>query len=157
MARIILLKDASDYAPILAYWAYGEWYVNRSFDFNLLIKAYQDRIDDSKLPVSLVAIENGIPVGMVSLKENDVWSRKDLNPWLNSLYVVPEFRNRGIGKLLIEKVKKKAMDLNISRLFLFADADNIYLNNYYNNIGWTFLKDEKGNDENKIKIYYYNI
>ncbi len=157
MAHIILLKEVPEYASILAFWSFREWYMNRSLDFNLIIRAYEDRIDDSKLPIAWVAVEDRIPVGMVTLKENDLWARKDLNPWLASLYVLPEYRKRRIGKLLIEKVIEKASLLNITRLYLFADAHNDFLCNYYNKTGWNFLEKEKGNDENLIKIYYYNI
>jgi GNAT superfamily N-acetyltransferase len=157
MVKIIPLKEVPDYAPILALWAYREWYINRQLDFDLLIRAYKDRIDDSKMPMALVAIQDKIPVGMVSLKENDVRASMDLNPWLSSLYVLPEYRNHGIGQLLIEKVRVKTAELNLNRLYLFTDANSQFLNNYYSKKGWVLLKDGKGNDANLIKIYYYNI
>lgn len=157
MAHITLLKEHPEYAPILAFWAFREWYKTRTIPFDLVVKSYKERIDDSNMPVSWIAIEDGIPVGMVSLKKNDLWSRNDLSPWLASLYVLPEYRNRGIGDLLITRVKEKATELNFPCLYLFTDSDNIFLNSYYIKRGWKFLKEENGNDENTVKIYFYTI
>lgn len=157
MAHVTLLKEYPDYAPILAFWAFREWYKTRSIPFELVVKSYNERIDDSDMPVSWIAMEDSIPVGMVSLKKNDLWSRNDLSPWLASLFVLPEYRNRGIGDMLINQVKEKAGIFNFSGLYLFIDSDKITLENFYIKRGWKFFKSEKGNDENIVKIYFYNI
>jgi GNAT superfamily N-acetyltransferase len=157
MAYITLLKNHPEYAPILAFWAYREWYITRSIPFALVIKAYKERINSDKIPITWIAIEDDIPAGMVSLKENDLWSRKDLNPWLASLFVLPEYRNRGIGNLLIRQVIEKTKMLKYPSLYLFTNSDKIPLENYYKKRDWTFLENAKGNDENMIKIFYYNL
>jgi GNAT superfamily N-acetyltransferase len=104
MAYITLLKKHPDYASILAFWAYREWYKTRSIPFEIIIKSYKERVNAERIPMTWIAIEDDIPAGMVSLKENDLWSKKNLNPWLASLFVLPEYRNRGIGYLLIKQV-----------------------------------------------------
>ena len=50
---------------------------------------------------------------MVSLKENDLWSRKDLNPWMASLYVVPEYRGKGIGSSLVTHAAETAKTIKM--------------------------------------------
>ncbi|MBN2402463.1 MAG: GNAT family N-acetyltransferase [Spirochaetes bacterium] len=157
MAYITILTKHPEYAPILAFWAYKEWYQTRSITFDLVIKAYEERTKNAKIPVTWIVIEDEIPVGMVSLKENDLWSRKDLNPWLASLFVLPEYRNRGLGYLLIRQVIEKAKSLKYNRLHLFTESDKYNLENYYIKSGWSFLEKEKGNDKNIIKIFYYNL
>ncbi|MFH0977140.1 MAG: GNAT family N-acetyltransferase [Spirochaetota bacterium] len=157
MPQIALLKEYPDYAPVLAFWAFREWYMERAISFDLLIKAYKERVNDSNLPISLIAIEDKIPVGMISLKENDIWSRKDLNPWLSSLFVLPEYRRRGIGSLLIEHLIHRAKHLKYHTLFLFTECENGFLENYYAKKSWEFLEKAKGNDNNFIKIYNNNL
>jgi GNAT superfamily N-acetyltransferase len=157
MAKIRPLKEVPDYAPIFAFWAFREWYSARSVDFNLIIRAYKDRINDTNLPVTWAAIEDNIPVGMASLKLNDLWSRKDLNPWLSSLFVLPEYRCRGIGSLLINSVIEKAKTLDHKILYLFADKKKSELGRYYINRGWIFLDKTIGNDNNIIEIYSYGL
>jgi GNAT superfamily N-acetyltransferase len=157
MAYITLLKKHPEYASILAFWAYREWYKTRSIPFDLIIKSYKERINHEQMPMTWIAIEDDIPAGMVSLKENDLWSRKNLNPWLASLFVLPEYRNRGIGYLLIKQVIEKTKMLQYPSLYLFTNSDNIQLEKYYTKIGWLFLEEAKGNDENMIKIFNYNL
>ncbi len=159
MAVVKLLKEYPDYAPILGFWTYMEWFRNRSVDFDLVVKSIRKRIDDTSLPVSWVAIEDSIPVGMVSLKKDDLWSRKDLNPWLVSLYVTREFRKHGIGTMLIDSVIAKSKELGFSDLYLFVDSDNTqpYLRHYYFNRGWKFFEDAFGNDKNEVKIFSHSL
>ncbi|MBN2038442.1 MAG: GNAT family N-acetyltransferase [Spirochaetes bacterium] len=157
MPEIKPLKEFPHYASILAFWAYREWYRNRSIDFNIIVRAYQDRINTDRLPVSWIALKNSMPVGMVSLKENDLWSRNDLNPWLTSLFILPEYRKSGIGKRLIKTVIDAAASLNYENLYLFTAGNNIKLNDYYLKIGWYYLENAYGNDNDTVKILYYNI
>jgi GNAT superfamily N-acetyltransferase len=53
-------------------------------------------------------------VGMVSLKFHDMDTRPDLDPWLGGLFVLPEWRNRGVGAMLMHRVMEEARRLNIS-------------------------------------------
>lgn len=157
MAYITILNKHPEFAPILAFWAYREWYKTRSVSFDLVIKSYKERANSEKMPVTWIAIEDGIPVGMVSLKLNDLWSKKELNPWLSSFFVLPEYRNRGIGYQLMRQVIEEAKSFKYPKLYLFTDMSKNHLENYYLNSGWAFFENTKGNDENMIKIFYYNL
>ena len=158
MAIIKLLKKCPDYAPILGFWTYKEWFRNRSIDFDLVIKSFQNRANDISLPISWVAIEDGMPVGMVSLKNQDLWSRKDIWPWLVSLYVLPEYRNRGIGSGLIKSVIDKSREIGFKALYLFVSDNRLnYLDNYYTNRGWKFVDNAVGNEGHNVKIFCYSI
>ncbi len=155
MAEIRPLKEFPDYAPILAFWAFREWYTARSIDFDLIVKSYKDRINNAKLPVAWAAIEDNMPVGMVTLKLNDLWSRKDLNPWLSSLFVLPDYRSRGIGSLLINAATERAKTSGYGTLYLFTDEGKTRLGNYYKKRGWKFFEKGEGNENNIINIYSY--
>src|SRR5580765_2914929 len=61
-------------------------------------------LNESVLPIGLVALKNGKAVGMCCLREND-GIRDDLTPWLGSLVVHPNFQKRGIGKMLMQATK----------------------------------------------------
>ncbi len=158
MAIIKLLKECPDYAPILGYWTYMEWFRGRSIDFDIVVKAFKKRIDDSSLPISWVAIEDGVPAGMVSLKIDDLWSRKNLNPWLVSLYVAPEFRKHGIGSKLIESVISKTRELGLKNLYLYVSDDRWdHLVGYYQKRDWELVEVAPGNDNNKVKVFCYFV
>ncbi len=155
LIEIDTLKAHPDYAPILAHWSYDEWYKNRAMEFDLILKSYKARTLNDHIPISLVAINVNFPVGMVSLKENDLWSRKDLSPWLTALYVMPEYRGMGIGSILIDGAVQKAARLGYERIFLFLGKNNTFdLENFYKHKGWLFFSKACDNDGEDTSIYY---
>jgi len=156
MAGVLPLKECPDYAPVLAYWSYNLWYRPRPIDYDTIIKAYRLRASDGRLPLAWVAVDETMPVGMASLKEDDLWTRKDLNPWLASLYVVPEFRKKGIAEQLMRAVMDGARSLGYKKLYLFlGPEEDTDLGSYYSRRGWTYLEDAVDNDGHPTKIYYY--
>ncbi len=158
MAEIKLLCERPDYAPVLAYWSYNLWYRKRPIDFDVILKAYKQRAAGGKVPLSWVAVEESMPVGMISLKLDDLWTRKDLNPWLASLYVVPEFRNRGIAESLVNAVIAGARDLGYAEIYLFlGPKEHMDLELYYSNRGWQYMEDAIDNDDQPTKIFYYSL
>lgn len=155
---IIPLHQCPEYAPILAYWAYQEWYEDRSLGFDLVLKAYLERVKDDSLPQCFVAVEDSLPVGMVILKLDDLWSRKDLNPWLSSLLVVPRFRNRGIGQELVRAVMVRAGQLGFDRLYLFLGRKRRgRLERYYTKRGWEVIDNAEDNDGYNTKVLQYRL
>ena len=101
------------------------------------IERYEKHLNDSSLPLTMVAFYKNTPVGICSLRTND-GIRPDLTPWLGSLVVRPEYQRLGIGKILIDAVKQKAQDFGFNKLFLFA-FDAAGTANYYSNLGWEII------------------
>lgn len=130
------LGDHQEVIPILAAWIYSEWsylYPGATLqDFEGLLR---ERINKKSLPLTLVALEAGEPVGTASLKAFDMETRSDLTPWLTSLYVATPWRRRGIGSDLVKAIEQKAAELEIRKLFLFTtDAALVAL--FYSRLGW---------------------
>jgi len=156
--EILPLEQCPQYAPILAHWSYGEWYLNRTIEFELVLRAYKKRAREGVMPFSYVSLVNTMPAGMVSLKENDLWSRKDLNPWLASLYVMPGFRKLGIAEMLINRVIEASRGIGLPRIFLFlGETESGTLENYYIKRGWKYYEDAVDNDGKDTKIFLYNL
>jgi GNAT superfamily N-acetyltransferase len=156
--KILPLSAVPDFAPILAYWSYTQWYRERDIEFSLILKSYKQRAESDDLPLSFVALSGSFPVGMVSFKENDLWTRKDLNPWLASLYVIPEYRSRGVGEMLVNSVRENAKQMLFKSLYLFTGGEaGIDLDSYYEKRGWQFFGSSKDNDGNPTSIYIYDL
>lgn len=156
--KIIPLSSVPQYAPILAFWSYRQWYLPRDIPFDTVLQSYRVRAQNNVVPLSLVATVRSMPAGMVSLKHDDLWSRKDLNPWLASLYVIPEFRSRGIAGLLMNGVIAKAATLGIDRLYLFLGSDELEnLGKFYRRRGWEFMERAVDNDGHDTEIYCYHL
>jgi predicted N-acetyltransferase YhbS len=130
------LREREDVIPILAAWIFNEWsylYPGATMpDFEGLLR---ERINKKSLPLTLVAIEAGEPVGTASLKAFDIETRSDLGPWLTSLYVAKPWRRRGIGSSLVKAAEQKAAELKIRKLFLFT-TDPALVVPFYSRLGW---------------------
>lgn len=62
-------------------------------------------------------------------------TRMDLTPWLAGVFVAPDFRRRGIGSALVERVVQHATQLGVMRLYLYTPtADQVY-----SRLGWSAL------------------
>ena len=158
MIKIISLSKFPDYAPILAHWSFKEWYLSRDIDFDIVVKSYIERAKNDMIPCTFIAVSGSMPVGMVSLKKNDLWTREDLNPWLASLYVLPEYRNRGIGDMLVTSIIKMSGECKLNRIYLFIGInEQLNLESYYLKRGWTFFSGAIDNDGKESKIFCYDI
>ena len=153
MVTIASLHDNPQYAPILAYWTFHEWYKHRSLDFDTVLKVYNSRIQSDSLPQIFVALDDTLPVGMATLKLDDLRSRKEINPWLSTLYVVPECRGKGIGSALIFKISERARELGFEWLHLFlGQRDPARLERFYIKRGWEVIGNSMDNDGQSTKI-----
>ncbi|MCL1865356.1 MAG: GNAT family N-acetyltransferase [Spirochaetes bacterium] len=158
MLKIYPLHEKKSLYPILAYWSYLNWFINRDLSFRLVMYEYKKRAESNELPCSFVALCNEFPVGMVSLRTVDLQSREDLTPWLSALYVLPDYRNRGIGSELINAVLDLSREKGFKKIFLFLDnRDIIKLEKYYSTRGWIYLDDGTDSDGNNTKIFFYEL
>lgn len=102
---------------------------------NQSLTSVQRRIESwltgDRIPTALVAVCDGKVIGTAALKEKEL-EHVSYSPWLAGVFVLPEFRCRGVGALLIEAAEKKAKSLGVLRLFLYTPTSE----NYYANLGW---------------------
>lgn len=156
--EIMPLSQSPQYSAILAHWAYFQWYHDRKVSFKAVEADYRRRADFESLPVSWVAFSGDLPVGMVSLKDHDLVSHSHLSPWLSALYVLPQYRRRGIAESLIHTVTSYAHEQGNSQLYLFADHRNLfYLSGYYSARGWSFCEKAVDGEGNDTEIYRVDV
>ena len=129
----------------LARLSWEEWqdvYEQRKQTLEHSVKNYRERMNTDRLPLTLVAVRAGPAVncrelvGMVSLKFHDMDTRPDLDPWLGGLLVLPEWRNRGVGTMLMHRATEEARRLNVPRLYLWThNAEGLY-----HKLGWQLVE-----------------
>jgi GNAT superfamily N-acetyltransferase len=85
-----------------------------------------------RVPEVLIAVENDRLLGTVSIVENDLPGSEHLNPWLASLYVLPEHRGRGVARTLVQAAEAWAKKAGISRLYLFTESAG----GLFESLGW---------------------
>ncbi|MDA2938541.1 GNAT family N-acetyltransferase [Acidobacteria bacterium AH-259-A15] len=131
--RIEYLADHPELLPQIARWQYGEWgHLNPGDSIERRIRTLQGHLNRDCIPMTLVALLDSVAVGSASFVEHDLPDRKDLSPWLASVFVLPDHRRRGIGSALVRRVVDEAYRLKISPIFLFTwDQESLY-----RSLGW---------------------
>jgi GNAT superfamily N-acetyltransferase len=133
------LVNCPELVDEMARLSWKEWqeiYEQRNQTLEHSVKNYLDRMNTDRLPLTLVALHRGELVGMVSLKFHDMDTRPDLDPWLGGLLVLPEWRNRGVGTMLMQRATEEARRLNVPRLYLWTySAEKLY-----DKLGWQVVE-----------------
>ena len=132
---IVDLKDYPQHIKLIANWIFNYWgkyYPNCSKEDVL-----QELQRQTILPKTLIAIQGDLPIGTVSLYEEDGLNTS-LTPWLGSLFVLPDYRHQGIGKHLIESAILEAKSMDYPNLYIITLEHS--LTAWYAQMGWHFLK-----------------
>ena len=96
------------------------------------MREFDEQLESDRIPLTVVAFEAGRPVGSASLLLEDMDTHLDWTPWLASVFVLPEFRRRGIGERLCRRIVAEARRLGVPRLYLFTPDKGPY----YAKMGW---------------------
>lgn len=135
MITIDLLRNHQDIIPQVAklWWdGFGSmWQPDISVDE--IESFYLNEMEAEELPITFVALDNGIPIGMCSLSAND-GIRPDLTPWLASAFVDEAYRGTGVGKQLVMAILKQARTLGFPSLYLYIFEQS--LSDYYARFGF---------------------
>jgi len=122
------LADSPNMISVCASWAYSQWGCQSAGSLEHAMIQFTEGSSKGKIPITLVALYNQKPAGMISLWQSDFKERPELSPWLASLFVHPFYRGNCIASLLIEKLEDEARRLGYSRLFLVTEeAKNLYV------------------------------
>jgi predicted N-acetyltransferase YhbS len=131
--RIEYLTDHPECVPTLAVWHLHQWsYLSPGDSVGRRTAMLQSHSGRRQIPTTFVALASTTPVGCASLVEHDMDTRMDLSPWLASVYVDPEYRRRGIGSALVQRVVEEARALGVSILYLYTPDREAF----YSRLGW---------------------
>jgi len=137
MLSIAYLADYPQYLPAVADWLYTEWgHHNLALtvqDFEARIRRHLNR---DAIPLTLIALWDGLPAGTASLYIEDMSIHPELSPWLASLYVPVDHREKGIGSELVGVIEEIARSLSIPRLYLWTPDKE----HFYSRLGWSVLE-----------------
>lgn len=106
-------------------------------DMDRLTLGVTSAINDEQKGTYLVARANDTPIG--SLMVTREWS--DWNNmwywWIQSVYVMPEYRKKGVYKALYATLKDMARENGVSQIRLYADRTNLSAQQVYQRLGMT--------------------
>ncbi len=128
------LRDVPEYTTTIAKWIFETF--PHEFE-GMTLAEWTVLLEPSRNPdkITFVAVENGQAVGTASLDNEDLPPRDNLTPWLASVYVLPEFRARGLGAALIAAIEEEAKAKGFKHIYLHTSdrAD------FYAKRGWQTL------------------
>ncbi|MDG6229839.1 MAG: GNAT family N-acetyltransferase [Candidatus Thermoplasmatota archaeon] len=116
--------------------------------------AVKELINDETKGFYLLVEDEGKVIGqlMITFEWSD-W-RNATMWWIQSVYIVPAFRKKGVFTLLYEEVKRRAMVHNVSILRLYVHSENTSAIQVYHMKGMTktsyLVFEEKLEQQNKV-------
>lgn len=118
---------------------YGATHKKEELDY-MLTKFYAiESLENqcSKGHIFILATDNGVNIGFASYEINSENSSKTK---IHKLYVLPEIQGKGIGKALVDYIKKEALSHNNTALFLNVNKLN-KAQKFYQYYGFSITKD----------------
>ena len=104
-------------------------------DMDRLTLGVSSAINDEQKGIYLVARANDTPIGSLMLTRE--WS--DWNNqwywWIQSVYVMPEYRKKGVYKAMYTTLKDMARENGVSQIRLYADRTNLAAQQVYKKLG----------------------
>ena len=104
-------------------------------DIDRLTLGVSSAINDEQKGIYLVARANDTPIGSLMLTRE--WS--DWNNqwywWIQSVYVMPEYRKKGVYKAMYATLKDMAQENGVSQIRLYADRTNLSAQQVYQRLG----------------------
>jgi GNAT superfamily N-acetyltransferase len=116
--RIERLSRHPEHQPLVASWFRAEWPgwygPGGRADADVDVRDYAG---EGRLPVGVLALLDGTPVGFAVVRATSLPSHPHLTPWAGAGYVLPELRGRGIGARLLAALEDEARELGFERLY----------------------------------------
>ncbi len=129
------LADRPEAVPQIACWWFDAWgHLRPGTSVDGFTATLNEQLFRDQLPIRIVAIGDGIVVGVAELKLHEM---ADLYPdkefWMGGIFVAPGFRRRGIGSALSLKIAEIAKSKCIQAIHLQTQNLNGGL---YAKLGW---------------------
>ena len=139
MNKVIIKKITNPSKEILELatnWMYNWWGIAEKYNYNDVLTYMTNSFNENKLPQTYLLYLNDIVVGMYQITYRDLFIRPDIYPWIANLYVDEKYRGKGYGKILIESIKKQAMNnTDFDKLYLYSSHNNLY-----EKYGWKYVE-----------------
>lgn len=136
--RIVSTRECPDLVPCTGQWRWHGFFKRKGITLQDVLRYEHARAQGLQcLPRTFVLLKAHEPLGMVTLAENDLEIRPQLNPWLADLYVAEPFRGCGHALRLVRGLESSALEMGITRLWLFTSGAT----GLYAKAGWASVEE----------------
>ena len=132
--KTFLVEPRTPELAICARWRASAFSVLKA-SFEQELRSLELFASDQSHGVALVAKADGEPVGTCLLVESEIEPDHDVSPWLAGLFVVPEYRGKGVGAALVRAIEDQARQRELSRVYLYTT----HAVGFYKRLGWKVM------------------
>jgi len=131
--RIVSLKDFPHYKQTLTDYFKSDW-PEPAFQFftGVLNEIFSG---DKELPKCYMMLKNDNIIGYYQLVEQELVIRKDLSPWITTLFIDEQERGQRLGSELLEHGRTVAGILGYAKVYLATDQIQFYEKYGFREIG----------------------
>ncbi len=132
--KLEYLADHPGLLPTVAQWYFEEWgYLSEEKTLEQDIQRLQIYLNKDKVPLILLAIQDGELVGAAQLKFREMSIYPEKEHWVGGVYVAEAHRGKGIARQILLELIAIAKSLKIETLYLQTEHLNGGL---YGRMGW---------------------
>jgi len=145
---VIHISDHPELIPLASHWF--------SQKFSVPMEAYKESMYDSTasssgVPSWYVIMADEKIVAGLGVIENDFHQRKDLTPNICAVFVEPEYRKKGLARMLLNHACQELSTHGINTCYLTTDHTD-----FYEHCGWQFYQMIPENDGNLARCYRFD-
>ena len=162
MITIHLLRDKPEFIDKVSEVNFNTWidfYADNNYEHITCVQEYKEDLienymDSNKIPIMIVADADDKYVGNISLIDDDFPEIARDRVWITELYVLPEYRNKGVAKLLIQKALDTARSCGLQEVYLSCLEDLVC---YYKKLDFISTGEEIFFANKKYYVFKYNL
>jgi GNAT superfamily N-acetyltransferase len=138
---IVDLRDHEDWLARVADWQHNEWLIQSrpkvlgdQAGLDALTerrRILQQHLSAEPIPSTFLAVVGEEPVGSISLIQYFSPHAPE-RVWVTNLFVLPSFRQQGLGSKLLRSAESFALQQGIQQLYLYTSVTN----DFYEQRGW---------------------
>jgi len=133
-------------------WIYRQWWERPDrpeVTVEVVLNLLRQHTAKDRIPLTIVALADGSPVGSCCVIENDCVHRPQYAPWVAAVYVKPEWRRQGVASAFLQEAAWIAARVPVDGLYIDCHLETAPV---YEKNGWSILEREVG-DPNSVVMY----
>ena len=96
---------------------------------------------DSNHKIFIMWNEENIRIGLIWLCNREpFWRFKNQHVWIYNLHIIPNFRQKGLAKNLMQKAEEWCSEQKLDRIALHALEDNTVVRQLYESLGYKLVE-----------------